>query len=119
MVTRKPRVPVVVALANKMARNIWALMAHGESHKAPTVSAWQPAGVRPRGRRMVSRRYGAYGHETGQENQKFLECSERGIATWSQANVCEGWATSSRDRWRSLRRMPLQRCPYVGELDGE
>ena len=39
MLTRKPRMLVVVALANKMARIVWALMAHGGSYRAPTVAA--------------------------------------------------------------------------------
>ena len=39
MLTRKPRMLVVVALANKMARIVWALMAHGGSYRAPAVAA--------------------------------------------------------------------------------
>ena len=39
MLTRKPRMLVVVALANKMARIIWALMAHGGSYRAPAAAA--------------------------------------------------------------------------------
>jgi transposase len=39
MLTRKPRMLVVVALANKMARIIWALMAHGGSYRAPAATA--------------------------------------------------------------------------------
>jgi transposase len=38
MIACKPRMLVVVALANKMARIVWALMATGESYKAPAVS---------------------------------------------------------------------------------
>lgn len=38
MLTRKPRMLVVVALANKMARIIWALMAHGGSYRAPATA---------------------------------------------------------------------------------
>jgi transposase len=39
MLMHKPRMLVVVALANKMARIIWALMAHGGSYRAPTATA--------------------------------------------------------------------------------
>lgn len=39
MLTRKPRMLVTVALANKMARIVWALMAHGGSYKAPAAAA--------------------------------------------------------------------------------
>ena len=35
MLARKPRMLVTVALANKMGRIVWALMAHGGSYRAP------------------------------------------------------------------------------------
>jgi transposase len=38
MMACKPRMLVVVALANKMARIVWALLATGESYKAPAVT---------------------------------------------------------------------------------
>jgi transposase len=38
MLARKPRMLVTVALANKMARIVWALMAHGGSYKAPAAA---------------------------------------------------------------------------------
>lgn len=38
MVACKPRMLVVVALANKMARIVWALMATGENYRAPVVT---------------------------------------------------------------------------------
>jgi transposase len=38
MLTRKPRMLVTVALANKMARIVWALMAHGGSYRAPAAA---------------------------------------------------------------------------------
>jgi transposase len=38
MLSRKPRMLVIVALANKMARIIWALMAHGGSYRAPSAT---------------------------------------------------------------------------------
>ena len=39
MLARKPRMLVVVALANKIARIVWALMAHGGSYRAPAAAA--------------------------------------------------------------------------------
>ena len=39
MLSRKPRMLVVVALANKIARIVWALMAHGGSYRAPAAMA--------------------------------------------------------------------------------
>jgi transposase len=39
MLARKPRMLVMVALANKMARIVWALMAHGGSYRAPIAAA--------------------------------------------------------------------------------
>lgn len=38
MLTRKPRMLVMVALANKMARIVWALMAHGDVYRAPAAA---------------------------------------------------------------------------------
>jgi transposase len=39
MLSRKPRMLVVVALANKMARVAWALMAHGGTYRTPAAAA--------------------------------------------------------------------------------
>ena len=39
MLSRKPPMLVRVALANKMARIVWALMMKGEAYRAPTVAA--------------------------------------------------------------------------------
>jgi transposase len=39
MLSRKPPMLVRVALANKMARIVWALMAKGEDYRAPAVAA--------------------------------------------------------------------------------
>ena len=39
MLARKPRMLVTVALANQMARIVWALMAHGGFYRAPAVAA--------------------------------------------------------------------------------
>ena len=39
MLARKPRMLVTVALANKIARTVWALMAHGGIYRAPAVPA--------------------------------------------------------------------------------
>ena len=38
MLARKPRMLVTVALANKMARIVWALMAHGGTYRAPVAA---------------------------------------------------------------------------------
>jgi transposase len=39
MLARKPRMLVIVALANKMARTAWALQAKGENYRSPAVAA--------------------------------------------------------------------------------
>lgn len=39
MLARKPRMLVITALANKMARIVWALLAHNEVYRAPAVAA--------------------------------------------------------------------------------
>ena len=38
MLARKPRMLITVALANKMARTVWALMAHGGFYRAPAAA---------------------------------------------------------------------------------
>ena len=38
MMARKPHMLVVVALANKMARTIWALMIRGENYRDPALA---------------------------------------------------------------------------------
>jgi transposase len=39
MLTRKPRMLVTVALANKMARVVWALLVKGDVYRAPATAA--------------------------------------------------------------------------------
>ena len=39
MMARKPRMLVAIALANKMARVAWAMMATGEDYKVPAAVA--------------------------------------------------------------------------------
>jgi hypothetical protein len=39
MLARKPKMLVTVALANKMARIIWALLVKGGVYQAPAVAA--------------------------------------------------------------------------------
>jgi transposase len=39
MLARKPRMLVIVALANEMARTAWALLARNEVYRAPTAAA--------------------------------------------------------------------------------
>ena len=38
MLARKPRMLVTVAFANRIARIVWALMAHGGSYRAPAAA---------------------------------------------------------------------------------
>ena len=38
MLARKPRMLITVALANKIARTVWALMARGGSYRAPAAA---------------------------------------------------------------------------------
>jgi transposase len=38
LLARKPRMIVAIALANKMARTIWAVQSHGEDYRNPTVA---------------------------------------------------------------------------------
>jgi hypothetical protein len=38
MLARKPRMLVTVALANKTARTIWALLVKGEEYRTPVVA---------------------------------------------------------------------------------
>ena len=39
MLARKPRMLVVVALANKMARIVWAVLTKQEDYRAPVAAA--------------------------------------------------------------------------------
>ena len=39
MLERKPRMLVAIALANKMARTIWAMLTKEEDYRNPTVAA--------------------------------------------------------------------------------
>jgi transposase len=39
MLARKPRMLVTIALANKMARTVWALLVQQEDYRAPVVVA--------------------------------------------------------------------------------
>jgi hypothetical protein len=39
LLARKPRMLATVALANKMARTVWALMAHGGTYRAQAATA--------------------------------------------------------------------------------
>ena len=65
MLARKPRMLVIVALANKMARIVWALMAHGGSYRAPAVAAYEASGTQGRSKE----RHGATVRRRGRENQ--------------------------------------------------
>jgi len=39
MLARKPKLLVAIALANKMAREVWAMLAKGEAFRVPAVAA--------------------------------------------------------------------------------
>jgi len=39
ILSRKPRILVAIALANKMARAIWAMLTKGEDHREPVIAA--------------------------------------------------------------------------------
>jgi transposase len=39
MLARKPKMLVAIALANKMARSVWAMLAKGEDFRVPAVAA--------------------------------------------------------------------------------
>ena len=39
MLARKPRMLVAIALANKMARSIWAMLTKDEDYRAPPAAA--------------------------------------------------------------------------------
>ena len=39
MLARKPRMLVAIALANKMARSIWAMLMRGEDYRDPVMQA--------------------------------------------------------------------------------
>jgi transposase len=38
MLERKPRMLVAIALANKMARSVWAMLTKGEDYRAPVAA---------------------------------------------------------------------------------
>jgi hypothetical protein len=38
LMLRKPRILVAIALANKMARRIWAMLTKGESYRDPALA---------------------------------------------------------------------------------
>ncbi len=39
MLARKPRMVVAIALANKMARSVWAMLTKQEDYRSPVVAA--------------------------------------------------------------------------------
>jgi hypothetical protein len=78
MLSRKPRMLVVVPLANKMARTVWALLAKGETYRSPAVAAssWPRFGAAER--RMVERIVWRTVTGTGSVSQLFSMRLERG-----------------------------------------
>src|SRR4051812_40533529 len=87
MMSRKPPLLVRVALANKMARIVWALLAKGGVYRAPVVAAAQPS-ARPRGCRGGGRSeegYGATGERRGRENQCATPYREYAALIWTRS----------------------------------
>ena len=80
LLARKPRMLVTVALANKMARIVWALMARGELYRAPAAASNPSRSevVREAGR--SDGRYGATVRRRGRENQATSKRLERAKA---------------------------------------
>ncbi len=87
MLARKPPLLVRVALANKMARVVWALLAKGGVYQAPVVAAVQSP-ARPRGCRGVGRSeegYGATLERRGRENQCATPYREDAALIWTRS----------------------------------
>ena len=83
MLARKPPMLVRVALANKMARMVWALMAKGGVYRAPAAARKRS---RPWGRRGVGRskeRDGATVDETGSGKPVSDKRLERAGLNWT------------------------------------
>ena len=78
MLSRKPRMLVVVALANKMARTVWALLMRGETYRSPAVSASGLPRFGAAGRRVVERLVWRTVTGTGSVSQLFSMRPERG-----------------------------------------
>lgn len=73
MLARKPRMLVTVALANKMAHTVSALLVKQEDYRAPVpATALATAGQRRRRAQSVEGEYGTTVGETGRKNQGFV-----------------------------------------------
>lgn len=84
MLARKPRMLVIVALANKLARIIWALLAKGgstELRSRPNKSVAN--GVEGVG--GTKGRYGARSIETGLETRRERSASEHALMIWNRS----------------------------------
>ncbi len=86
MLARKPRMLVTVALANKMARIVWALMAHGGSYRAPAAAGVvAPEVVGEAGR--STERYGATVRDGVGKTREMSERLERAKAVWTRPAI--------------------------------
>jgi transposase len=72
MLARKPRMLVTVALANKMARIVWALLVKQENYKAPSQPRHDLGGPEVVGDVVGRRRYGATVGQTRPEEPGVL-----------------------------------------------
>lgn len=74
MLTRKPPMLVRVALANKMARIVWVLMARGGVYQSPDVAAQAVVGREYVGAEDGKEQFGATVARRDQRNQCATEC---------------------------------------------
>src|SRR3982750_1182955 len=87
MLARKPPLLVRVALANKMARIVWARLVKGGGYRAPVVGGGR-APARPRGCRGVGRSeegYGATVERRGRDNQCATPYHEYAALIWTRS----------------------------------
>ena len=74
MLTRKPTMLVRVALANKMARIVWALMARGGVYRSPVAAAEATVDREDVGAEEGKEQFGAIVVRRDRENQCATEC---------------------------------------------
>ena len=83
MLARKPRMLVTVALANKMARIVWALLVKQENYRAPVAA--KARSWRARGRQRCSRSKEGMAQQSarrGRKNQMYSSCLEHAFMIW-------------------------------------
>jgi hypothetical protein len=88
MLAKKPRLVVAIALANKMARSVWAMLIKGESYRGSALAAvWRPSpSVGASAMREVEERHGQTDRTgRGQEKHSFAPSLALAnvICTWS------------------------------------